>query len=173
MSAGQPRRPPLGDTRENTEEYDMNENTTPEQVQASEAVAEQSYQNAVDAGARIAELETQVARLNQGLADVTSNRDAWFDKYTNARKYIQDSITREDWSESELAEPFWTELAELMDLEINREVNVVVTVTFTGTMTLPIGTDPEDLGSYDWSAELAHDCYSSDFSVDDMRIRES
>jgi predicted nucleic acid-binding Zn-ribbon protein len=124
-------------------------NTTPEQVQASEAVAEQSYQNAVDAGARIAELEAKIAELLKAVETYREKRDTWFDKYCEAKNFIQASLDREEWTSEELSEPYWEELAELLNLDLKLEREITVTVTWNLTV-----KGKADLSSYDFEATI-------------------
>lgn len=118
-------------------------------VDASEAVAEQSYQNAVDAGATIEELQAKVAELSESLESTRKNRDHWFDKYYEARKFVQASIDREEWTTDELSEPFWEELAGMLNLDLKLEREITVTVTWNLTV-----KGKADLSSYDFEASI-------------------
>lgn len=70
-----------------------------------------------------------------------------FEKLAKVRSHIQNSINNEDWSASELEEPFWEELAEMLDLDLKltEEVFITATLTYSGTLTLPKGYDLFDL----------------------------
>lgn len=81
-------------------------------------------------------------------------------KLTGIREFIQGSIDRDEWTESELEEPFWTELADMVGVDLKQveDIDIMVTVTYTGTVTVPKGTDLADLTfdeSWHLSAELA------------------
>ena len=59
--------------------------------------------------------------------------------------FIQASINNGDWEPSELDEPFWEELAEIADLNLKRtkEIEIRVTLTYSGTVTVPYDCDAE------------------------------
>lgn len=70
------------------------------------------------------------------------------DQWAKAVNHIQDSIDSGcDWEQSELEEPFWTELADIMglNLSLTKEVEVKVTVTYTGTITVPKDFNQHDI----------------------------
>ena len=71
----------------------------------------------------------------------------WADDWEKVRSFIQVSINREDWSASELEEPFWEELAEMLNLDLNltEEVEVTFTATWSGTVTVKKGADLDGL----------------------------
>lgn len=70
---------------------------------------------------------------------------SYIDLKNNARNFIQASIDNGDWEQTELAEPFWEELAEIMDLNLKRtkEVEFKVTLTYYGSATVPFDCDIE------------------------------
>ena len=76
---------------------------------------------------------------------------SYIDLKNKAQKYIQDSIDRGDWESSELEEPFWEELAEIMDLNLKRtkEVWVSITVKYSGSIEVPYDFDESDLEAED------------------------
>lgn len=83
---------------------------------------------------------------------------SYIDLKNKAQGYIQASIDRGDWESSELEEPFWEELAEIMDLNLKRtkEVEVRITVVYTGSATVPYDCDIEnDIDVEDLSNELS------------------
>lgn len=83
---------------------------------------------------------------------------SYIDLKNKAQGYIQASIDRGDWESSELEEPFWEGLAELMDLNLKRtkEVEVRITVVYTGSATVPYDCDIEnDIDVEDLSNELS------------------
>lgn len=70
---------------------------------------------------------------------------SYIDLKNKARDFIQASIDREEWEQSELAEPFWEELAEMfcLDLKRTKEIEIRVTITYSGTVTVPHDCDAE------------------------------
>ena len=89
--------------------------------------------------------------------------------FTDVRDFIQASINRGEW-DGELEEIFWEELALKLglDLKLTEEVDVTVTLTYSGTVTVPKGTDLAEIefdtswyltGNYDGEdvAELTYD----------------
>jgi hypothetical protein len=67
-------------------------------------------------------------------------------KLNNVREYIQASIDRGEW-DGELDEIFWDELADTLGLDLKKteEIEVRFTVTYEATLTVPKGTDIDDL----------------------------
>ena len=116
--------------------------------------------------------------LETKLASMIADRDYWLNsakKYSmvidTAKESIEEVLASDVDAEQTYAD--FKDAFDLLGVSIEREVDVTVTVTFTGTMTLPAGVDPEDLGAYDWSAELEHNYYGSDFTVDDIEAKEN
>lgn len=68
------------------------------------------------------------------------------------------------------------ELAEILGITLTNEVEFEMTVTITGTITLPMGKSFDDLSEYDFDVELS--CNEMDYELDHYdvdieRIRES
>lgn len=87
------------------------------------------------------DLEAKLADLELKLAEMTRSRDMTYASFTDmtntynkVQQYIQASLDREEWSDTELQEPFWTELADLLGLEIKQERQVTVTATWVMTV---------------------------------------
>ena len=57
------------------------------------------------------------------------------------------------------------EIAELLDIELTNEVTVDVNVTFSVTMTLPVGIEADDVDGHDFSFDITSD--NSDYEVQD------
>jgi hypothetical protein len=85
------------------------------------------------------------------------------ESYKNKRDqivtFIQASIDREEWEQSELEEIFWEELAEIADLNLKRtkEVEIKVTITYSGSVTVPYDCDID--------SDLDIECLSNEVSV--------
>lgn len=68
------------------------------------------------------------------------------------------------------------EIASILEIELTQEVEFEMTVTITGTITLPVGKDFSDLSEYDFDVELS--CNDSDYELENYdaeieRLRES
>ena len=68
------------------------------------------------------------------------------------------------------------EIASILEIELTQEVEFEMTVTITGTITLPVGKDFNDLSTYDFDVELS--CNESDYEIENYdveieRLRES
>jgi hypothetical protein len=129
-------------------------------IDANRAVAEQSYQNAVDAGARIAGLEQQVKNLIE-------DRDNWIkwctradETISTAKEQIEQAIANGDISEDELTEPFWTQLFATLGVESHEVVEIDVVATWTVSVTKPRG---RKLHETDFTAELQIESSELDF----------
>jgi hypothetical protein len=79
-------------------------------------------------------------------------------KLTSIREFIQGSIDRDEWTESELEEPFWTELADMVGVDLKQveDIDITVTLTYSGTVTIPKGIDLGDI-TFDTSWHLTSD----------------
>lgn len=114
------------------------------------------------------ELEAQVKELEGKLRLAEMSRDSYLDMYRKASDFVQKSIDSDDWQDSELQEPFWTELADLLDLTLNLETEVTVTAVWTMTVKAPRGHEidqydfnvsidaegPVEIESEDWSPDV-------------------
>lgn len=67
--------------------------------------------------------------------------------FTDVRDFIQASINRDEWTETELEEIFWEELALMLgvDLKLTEEIEVTFTATYSAWVTVPKNTDITDL----------------------------
>ena len=90
----------------------------------------------------------RVIELEQQLATMTNQRDKYVELYNKTRDYVQGSIDRGDWQDSELEEIFWDELSDLLDLEIKREVEITITTYWRATVKMPRGEDISELENY-------------------------
>jgi hypothetical protein len=109
----------------------MNEYTPTPAPQAGESFT-------IDLTPSYDDLKNQIAFLGAGI-------ESWKKQWDKARDYLQASIDREEWSNDELAEPFWEELALMFDLDLKRtkEVEISITLTYSGTVTVPYDCDVE------------------------------
>jgi hypothetical protein len=67
--------------------------------------------------------------------------------FSNVREFVQASIDRDEWTETELQEIFWEELALMLgvDLKLTEEIEVTFTATYSAWVTVPKNTDITDL----------------------------
>ena len=96
----------------------------------------------------IADLEAKVKQLEQQLQWAKDARDHNGKKLDQVREYIQASIDNGDWEDSELEEIFWEELADKLDLEIKREIEITITTYWRATVKMPRGEDIGELANY-------------------------
>lgn len=89
--------------------------------------------------------EQHIERLQNQIVYLGGHLEAWKAKWDKAQQYLQASIDREEWEQSELAEPFWEELAEMFGLDLKRtkEIEIRVTITYSGTVTVPYDCDAQ------------------------------
>ena len=122
----------------------------------------------------IADLEAKVVQLEQKLANAVSTRDSYGTKIDKITSFIQASIDNGDWTDEELDEIFWEELAEIIDLEIMKTVEVRITAQWTGTLKMKrnqdlsdveISIDEPEISRYS-SGELT-DVYEEELTVDE------
>lgn len=93
----------------------------------------------------VSELQSKVAELEKKLSWAQEARDYNSKKLDEVRSYIQASIDNEDWTDEELDEIFWTELADKLDLEIKKTVEIVIKATWTATVRMKRSQDLYDL----------------------------
>lgn len=120
----------------------------------------------------IEELKTEVSKLNALLAQARQARDNYQDMYTKVKVYIQKSIDNDNWTDDELDEIFWEELAEMLDLEITKIVDILITAEWSASVKIKRGQDVDDLDiSVDepsisrFSAGELSDVYERSFDV--------
>ena len=119
------------------------------------------------------ELEREISRLTSELESVTFDRDLWKSKYLsrmdqidNLEQYVKENF---DYIDEEISQS----LVDIFGLEISKDYDVTVTVTFSGTVSVPLNYDMDNLEN-DLSANLESHYYSADveadFSEDRMEI---
>lgn len=119
-------------------------------------------------------LTRQIAELEQKLGWAEKSRDIYLDTCNKATSYIQASIDRGDWEDSELDEIFWEELAEILDLEISKTVDVIIKAEWSATVRMKRNQRLEDLdisvpepeGSSMMDIELT-DVYEREFDIEE------
>ena len=116
---------------------------------------------------KVLELETEINRLTSEIEVVTNDREFWQGKARD-RQLMIDNL--EEWIKEQhdyLDEDTIQSLAYIFGLEITKEYDVQVTVTFTGTVTAPLDYDMDDLENA-LEARLDTSYYSGDIVVDFM-----
>ena len=93
------------------------------------------------------------AKLEESYKGMKADRDNWLDRYLSVKEFIQESIDNGEWSESELAEPFWERLAERLNLNIATEREITVTATWT----LTVKTAKQYLSTWDFDLNIEPD----------------
>jgi hypothetical protein len=118
----------------------------------------------------IQELETEINRLTSEIEVVTNDREFWREKYNarmaqidNLQQYVKENFDYIDENVSQ-------ELVDIFGLNITRDYDVTVTVTFSGTVSVPLNYDMEGLEN-DLSASLESHYYSADVEADFMEDR--
>jgi hypothetical protein len=118
------------------------------------------------------ELETKIDQLNNDLASMTSDRDYWQARahdrqmmIDNLEEYVKDQY---DYIDEEISQS----LVDIFGLNISKDYDVTVTVTFSGTVSVPLNYDMDDLdGSLNASLEFSyHEDGEADFMEDKMEI---
>ena len=119
------------------------------------------------------ELETKIDQLNNALASMTADRDFWQSRaherqmmIDNLEQYVKEQY---DYIDEEISQS----LVDIFGLDITKDYDVTVTVTFSGTVSVPLNYDMDSLEN-DLSASLESHYYSAnveaDFSEDRMEI---
>ncbi len=119
------------------------------------------------------ELETKIDKLNNALASMTADRDFWQSRahdrqmmIDNLEQYVKEQY---DYIDEEISQS----LVDIFGLSISKDYDVTVTVTFSGTVSVPLNYDMDNLEN-DLSASLESHYYSADveadFSEDRMEI---
>ena len=93
----------------------------------------------------LATLRGELVVKDQQLAQARLARDNYQAMYAKVNTFIQASIDNGDWTDEELEEIFWEELSEILDLEIMKTVEVVITAEWTATVKIKRNQDLDDL----------------------------
>ena len=108
-----------------------------------------------------------VEGLEAKVAELEYDRDFWRSKYHNAMAQI-DGL--EYWLKEQhnyIDEDVVQSLVDIFSFELTKEYDVQVTVTFSGTVTAPLGYDMDELENA-LEARLDTSYYSGDVVVDFM-----
>jgi hypothetical protein len=120
----------------------------------------------------IQELEQKVTGLENELQSMTNDRNFWQTKahermamIDNLENYVKENF---DYIDENISQ----ELVDIFGLEISRDYDVTVTVTFSGTVSVPLNFDMDDLEN-SLDARLEFSYYAdgtADFMEDRMEI---
>jgi hypothetical protein len=121
---------------------------------------------------RVIELNTEINRLTSEIEALQSDRDYWRGQTNNRQAQIDglESYLKENFDY--IDENVTQELVDIFSLTITRDYDVEITVTFSGTVSVPLNYDMDNLEN-DLNASLEATYYSdieSDFSEDRMDI---
>jgi hypothetical protein len=123
--------------------------------------------------ARIQELIGEIERLSEKVASYSDGYATLRSKIDKAEREFKE-ILAGDMDASDIIESYGAVMVENLDWEFSREVEVVISVTWRGTVELPFGTEVSDLDIDDFGLnEPEHGEYSSYFrGIDDYSIEE-
>jgi hypothetical protein len=121
---------------------------------------------------RVIELNTEIKRLTSEVENLIIDRDYWRGQTNNRQAQIDglESYLKENFDY--IDENVTQELVDIFSLTITRDYDVEITVTFSGTVSVPLNYDMDNLEN-DLNASLEATYYSdieSDFSEDRMDI---
>ena len=119
------------------------------------------------------ELEAEVADLKRQLESMENDRNFWREK-SNTRAQMIDNL--EEYLKDNhqyMDEDVLERLVDIFALELTKDYDVTVTVTFSGIVSVPLNYDMDNLEN-DLNASLESHYYSADveadFSEDNMEI---
>jgi hypothetical protein len=125
-------------------------------------------------------LQARIVELTNELAQTKLSKDSWYDTWKDLRADV-DKAEREfkdilagDMDAADIVQTYGEVLANNLGWEFNREAEVVITVTWRGTVSLPFGTEVDELDIDDFGLnDPEHNEYSSHFDrIDDYSIEE-
>jgi hypothetical protein len=112
----------------------------------------------------LATLRGELMVKDQQLASMRSSRDNIQATHTKVQKFIQASIDNGDWTDDELEEIFWEELAEILNLEISKTVEIIIKAEWSATVKIKRDKSIEDIDISLNEPEISH--FSSDEMTD-------
>ena len=125
-------------------------------------------------------LQARIVELTNELAQTKLSKDSWYDTWKDLRADV-DKAEREfkdilagDMDAADIVQTYGEVLANNLGWEFNREAEVVITVTWRGTVSLPFGTEVDELDIDDFGLnQPEHGEYNSHFDgMDDYSIEE-
>jgi len=131
----------------------------------------ENQEGATPAEPTIEELKSKIAKLEQQLSWAEQAKSNKVDKLTKAKLLVQTSIDNEEWTDSELEEPFWEELCEILDVELNKTYEVIIKAEWSATLRGPRNMSVSDMADYVSINEPTVTSYVS-VDIDDIYERE-
>ena len=121
--------------------------------------------------ADVVRLQADSDRYKQQLEYQSSWRQNLKTKLDKAKLLVQTSIDNEEWTDSELEEPFWEELCEILEVELNKVFEVIITAEWSATLKGPRSMTLSDMADYVSISEPTVTSYVS-VDIDDIYERE-
>ena len=123
----------------------------------------------------VQELRAEVLNLQKQISELQNKAGQYTDMISRMRRNVTDfeMQLKELYRNGEFDEETACALAAPFDIQLTEELQICITVTYRGTVDVPINTNPDDV---DWSNEISFDFdpYQSemifDIYEDDMEV---
>lgn len=137
---------------------------TPEQV-AEEFVKENNSMQIVEELVNhYNAIESLNRKLEQAELDIRNQRSRWASMAQTIEEFLKEHISEgNDASVDDLKE-----LAESLDIELDKEVEVTFQVEVTATITVPLDFDAEDISEQDFDISITYEGRHNDVECDDI-----
>jgi hypothetical protein len=117
------------------------------------------------------ELTNKVIDLEAKLADMTTAKDSWYKSWSDLTVDIRRAeaefkdVLEGDIDSEDIIKAYGPALSHL-GWSFTREVEIELTVTYRGTIELPVGIEVDNLDASDFSVEsyIGHDSYNADLT---------
>ena len=90
-------------------------------------------------------MQIEMDKLKKDLDQKTQNYDFVRDQLTQVRNQVAELEDYLKANYSDMDEGHWEQIADIFNIQLEREYFVTITATFTGTVTAPIDYDMDDL----------------------------
>ena len=122
---------------------------------------------------KVEDLHIEINRLNIEIENLTHDRDYWQSRSNTRMAQIDELEQYLKENHQYMDEDVADRLVEIFSLELTKDYDVEVTVRFSGTVSVPLNFDMDDLENH-LNASLESYYYSADveadFSEDSMEI---
>ena len=117
-------------------------------------------------------VQAEVESLKRSLESAESRASRWVGlsaQDASRKERVKDYITENygDWDSE--AQEVATQIAEYLDIELSRQVDLTLTITASLSVNVPLGTDPDNLDSSDFDIDIS-DSYHTEISIDSVDI---
>jgi hypothetical protein len=151
----------------------MSENETQSESESVEAVVHDHYQLVAEGlQTEVDRLTKELERVNTYLASSRERASKYERQIKQAEEKVVELIDDEELdADSDIVEA----LKDIFDWTLTKEIKVVVTVKFTGTLTAPVGKSLEDFNDRGFDCDLSLDTYTNEdweWSQEDADIDE-